>query len=178
MSSLLGAFDYYNVRSNDVKVIKSRWNFVKTKITTPGNNIYTFVITFTSSKFHFPYKLSYYAWTTCGLPTKIILKPVICGFCSHSAKPAWWYGKLCRSVVQGAHEVGTESFFFVRVDFLILIQSSVRTHVRMAVLIRCVTCFIFGDQEKFLAAKFTFQHFDLVSFTAERLFFSELRPSH
>ena len=69
-------------------------------------------------------------------------------------------------------------FFFVRVDFLILIQSSARTHVRMAVLIRCVTCFIFGDQEKFLAAKFTFQHFDLVSFTAERLFFSELRPSH
>ena len=47
-------------------------------------------------------------------------KPVICNFCSHSAKLEWrlqtkWYGKLCRSVVQGADEVGTESF--VNVDF-------------------------------------------------------------
>ena len=32
---------YYNVRSDDVKVLKSRWNFVKAKTTTPGNNIYT-----------------------------------------------------------------------------------------------------------------------------------------
>ena len=55
---------------------KSRWNFVKTKTTTPGSNIYTLLITFTafssfiSSKFqtlYFPYKLSYYAWATCGL---------------------------------------------------------------------------------------------------------------
>ena len=56
--------------------LKSRWNFVKTKTTTPGNNIYTLLITFVaftsfiSSKFQtlfFPYKLSYYAWATCGL---------------------------------------------------------------------------------------------------------------
>ena len=66
---------YYTVRSDDVKVLKSRWNFVKTKTTTPGNNIYTLLITFIaftsfiSSKFQtlvFPYKLSYYAWVTCG----------------------------------------------------------------------------------------------------------------
>ena len=74
--------DEINVRSDDVKVIKSSWNFVKTKITTVGNNIYTLLITFIaftsfiSSKFQtlfFPYKLSYYAtggpyyaWFTCG----------------------------------------------------------------------------------------------------------------
>ena len=74
---------YYTVRSDDVKVLKSRWNFVKTKTTTPGNNIYTLLITFIaftsfiSSKFQtlfFPYKLSYYAttgpyyaWATCGI---------------------------------------------------------------------------------------------------------------
>ena len=67
---------YYTVRSDDVKVLNSRWNFVKTKTTTPGNNIYTLLITlfiaftsFISSKFQtlfFPYKLSYYAWATCG----------------------------------------------------------------------------------------------------------------
>ena len=73
---------YYTVRSDDVKVLKSRWNFVKTKTTTPGNNIYTLLITyiaftsFISCKFQtlfFPYKLSYYAttgpyyaWATCG----------------------------------------------------------------------------------------------------------------
>ena len=32
---------YYTVRSNDVKVLKSRWNFAKAKTTTPGNNIYS-----------------------------------------------------------------------------------------------------------------------------------------
>ena len=60
---------YYTVRSDDVKVLKSRWNFVKAKTTTPGNNIYTLLRTFIaftsfiSSKFQtlfFPYKLSYY----------------------------------------------------------------------------------------------------------------------
>ena len=73
---------YYTVRLDDVKVLKSSWNFVKTKTTTPGNNIYTLLITFIaftsfiSSKFQslfFPYKLSYYAqghlwhyaWATC-----------------------------------------------------------------------------------------------------------------
>ena len=54
--------------------LKSRWNFVKTKTTTPGNNIYTLFIpimaftSFISSKFQtlfLPYKLSYYAWATC-----------------------------------------------------------------------------------------------------------------
>ena len=38
--------DEINVRSDDVKVLKSSWNFVKTKTTTPGNNIYTLLITF------------------------------------------------------------------------------------------------------------------------------------
>ena len=66
---------YYNVRSNDVKVLKSRWNFVKTNTMTRGNNIYTLLITFIAfssfilSKFqtlYFPYKLSFYAWATCG----------------------------------------------------------------------------------------------------------------
>ena len=72
----------YTVRSNDVKVLKSPWNFVQTTTTTPGNNIYTLLITFNaftsfiSSKFQtlfLSYKLSYYAqghlwyyaWTTC-----------------------------------------------------------------------------------------------------------------
>ena len=65
---------YYTVRSDAVKVLKSRWNFVKAKTTTLGNNIYTLLRTFIaftsfiSSKFQtlfFPYKLSYYAWATC-----------------------------------------------------------------------------------------------------------------
>ena len=64
---------YYTVRSGDVKVLKSCWNFVKTKTTTPGKNICTLLITFIaftsfiSPKFQtlfFPYKLSY----TLGLP--------------------------------------------------------------------------------------------------------------
>ena len=79
--------------------------------------------------------------------------PVICNFCSHSAKPAWrlqtkWYGKLCRSVVQGADEVGTESF--LSVDFLIPPEQYANTY--MTVLIRRVTCeslFSFEDKEKF-----------------------------
>ena len=37
---------YYTVRSNDVKVLKSRWNFVKINTTTRGNYIYTLLITF------------------------------------------------------------------------------------------------------------------------------------
>ena len=81
---------YYTVRSDDVKVLKSRWNFVKTKTTTPGNNIYTLLITFIaitsfiSSKFltlFFPYKLSYYAtggpyyaWATCTKYTRQLNK--------------------------------------------------------------------------------------------------------
>ena len=63
-----------DLRSDDVKVLKSRWNFVKTKTATPGNNIDTLLITFIafssfiSCKFHFPHKLfvshtnSFYAW--------------------------------------------------------------------------------------------------------------------
>ena len=70
---------YYPVRSDGVKVLKSCWNFVKTKTTTPGNNIYTLLITFIaftsfiSPKFQtlfFPDKVSYYAWATCSLPTR------------------------------------------------------------------------------------------------------------
>ena len=34
------------IRLEDVKVLKSRWNFVKTETTTPGNNIYTLLINF------------------------------------------------------------------------------------------------------------------------------------
>ena len=184
MSSLLGAFDYYTVRSNDVKVLKSRWNFVKTKITTPGNNIYTLVITFTAlfRLFH----LSFISHTNSHIT---LGPPVVCRQRSSSNQLSAasvliqqnQHGDMA-SFAEASYKAPTKSernlFFFVRVDFLILIQSSARTHVRMAVLIRCITCFIFGDQEKFLAAKFTFQHFDLVSFTAERLFFSELRPSH
>ena len=73
---------YYTVRSDDVKVLKSRWNFVKTKTRAPGNNIYTLLVTFIaftsflSSKFHsryFPYKL-YYACTTC---VHIMLGPTV-----------------------------------------------------------------------------------------------------
>ena len=60
-------------------------------------------------------------------------KPVICNFCSHSVKPAWWlqtkwYGKLCRNVVQDADEVGTE-LFFCECRFFWFIQNSKRTHV-------------------------------------------------
>ena len=40
------SYYYYTVRSDDVKVLKSRGNFVKTKTTTPGNNIYTLLMTF------------------------------------------------------------------------------------------------------------------------------------
>ena len=83
--------------------------------------------------------------------------PVICNFCSHSAKPARrlrtkWYGKLCRSVVQGADEAGTESF--VSVDFLISPEQYANTY--MAVLIRRVTCeslFSFRGQRKVLSCK-------------------------
>ena len=52
----------YTVGSNDVKVLKSRGNFVKIKTTTPGNYSYTLLITLTTfgsfipSKLHFPYK--------------------------------------------------------------------------------------------------------------------------
>ena len=43
--SYLVSYDY-TVRSDDVKVLKSRWNFVKTKTTTPCDNICTLLITF------------------------------------------------------------------------------------------------------------------------------------
>ena len=60
-------------------------------------------------------------------------KPVICNFCSHSAKPAWrlqtkWYGKLCRSVIQGADKVETESIFFCECRFFSFRTVSTRTH--------------------------------------------------
>ena len=59
-----------------------------------------------------------------------------------------WYGKLCRSVVQSAHEVGTESF--VTADFLFHPEQYANTC--MAVLIWRVTCeslFLFEDKENF-----------------------------
>ena len=101
--------DSYSVLHCQVKRCKSTQialKLCKNKDKTPGNNIYTLLTTFIafssfiSSKFHFPYKLSYYAWATCGLTDKdhpqatsckpiYHGKPVICSFCSHSAKPAW-----------------------------------------------------------------------------------------
>ena len=52
--------DEINVRSDDVKVLKSSWNFVKTKTTTPGNNIYTLLITFIAFHlFHLSFKLCF-----------------------------------------------------------------------------------------------------------------------
>ena len=85
-------------------------------------------------------------------------KPVICNFCSHSAKPAWqqqtkWFGKLCRSVVRGPDKVWTE-FFFVTEGFLIYSEQYANTW--MAVLIRRVTCkssFSFWGQRKVLSSK-------------------------
>ena len=101
-------------------------------------------------------------------------KPVNCNFCSHSAKPVWrlqtkWYGKLCRSVVQGAEQVGTESF--VSVDFLIHPEQYGNTC--MAVLIRRVTCeslFSFWGQRKVLSCKIYLRGLRTcyVSFTAHR----------
>ena len=110
-------------------------------------------------------------------------KPVICNFCSHSAKPAWrlqtkWYGKLCRGVVQGADEVGTESF--VSVHFLIHPEPYGNTC--MAVLIRRVTCeslFSFWGQRKVLSWKMYLRGLRPCFFRgeSERSYFSELRPS-
>ena len=57
---------YYTVRSDDVKVLKLRRNFVKTKATTPtGNNIYTLLITLSLLLylFHLSFKL-YFSHTT------------------------------------------------------------------------------------------------------------------
>ena len=124
--------------------------------------------------------------------TKIILrllaaiyhgKPVICNLCSHSAKPAWrlqtkWYGKLCRSVVQGADEVGTDSLYCV--DFLIHLEQYANTC--MAVLIRRVTCeslFSFWRQRKVLSCKIFLRGLRPCFFhgESERSSFSELRPS-
>ena len=51
---------YYTVRSDDIKVLKSRWNFLNTKTKTTGNNISTMLITWLSVhlfKFYFLYKL-------------------------------------------------------------------------------------------------------------------------
>ena len=73
--SVLPCLLLLHCRSDDVKVLKSCWNFVKAKTMTPGNNIYTLLRTFIaftsfiSPRFQtlfFPYKLSYYAWATCG----------------------------------------------------------------------------------------------------------------
>ena len=51
---------YCTVRSDDVKVLKFRWNFVKTKATTPGNNIYTLLITFIAFTSFFSSKFKLY----------------------------------------------------------------------------------------------------------------------
>ena len=68
-------------------------------------------------------------------------KPVICNFCSHSAKPAWRLQKndmasFAEALFQSTDEVGTESF--VSAHFLIHPEQNANTC--MAVLIRRVTC--------------------------------------
>ena len=110
-------------------------------------------------------------------------KPVICNFCSHSAKPAWrlqtkWYGKLCRSVVQGADEVGTE--YFVSVDFLI--QPKQYANTCMVVLIIRVTwesLFSYWGQKKVVSCKIYLRGLRPCFFHcgSERFSFFELRPS-
>ena len=47
------------VRSDDVKVLKSRWNLVKTKTTTPGNNttLYWELLSLLLHLFHLSFKL-------------------------------------------------------------------------------------------------------------------------
>ena len=102
-------------------------------------------------------------------------RPVICNFCSHSAKPVW-----CRNVVQGADVVRTESFFFVSVDFLIHFEQYENTC--MAVLIRRVTCeslFSFWGPRKVLSCKIYLRGLRPCFFhgRSERLSFFELRPS-
>ena len=67
------------------------------------------------------------------------------------------------------------------VDFLI--HSERYANTRMAVLIRRATCksfffsFFWGTKKSLKLRNFTSEDFDPVSFTAERLSFSELRPS-
>ena len=66
------------------------------------------------------------------------------------------------------------------VDFII--HSERYANTRMAVLIRRATCksfffLFFGGQRSLKLRNFTSEDFDPVSFTAERLSFSELRPS-
>ena len=64
--------------------------------------------------------------------------------------------------------------------YIFLISPEQYANKCMAVLIRRVTCkslFSFWGQRKVLSSKFTFGDFEIVSFTAEGLSFSELRPS-
>ena len=89
---------YYTVRSDDVKVLKSRWNFVKTKTTTPGNNIYTLLITFIAFTrnsyefllllhlFHLGFKL-YFSHTN----SHITLGPPVV---TSAANDVYWYGHM------------------------------------------------------------------------------------
>ena len=92
-----------------VKVLKLCLNFVKTKTTTPGNNIDNLLITFTvfssfiSFKFHFPYQLFIShtnSHNTLGLPVVALLFNILLswafgacfnGFhCLVMCKP-WWF---------------------------------------------------------------------------------------
>ena len=63
---------YYTVRLDHVKVLKSRWNFVKTETTTPGNNIYTLLITFIAllHLFHLSFKL-YFSHTNSHITPQV-----------------------------------------------------------------------------------------------------------
>ena len=83
-------------------------------------------------------------------------KPVICNFCSHSAKPTWrlqtkWYGKLRSNVVQGAAEVETELLFFVSVEFLL--HSEQWANTSMADVWHVKLFFSFWGQRKVLSCE-------------------------
>ena len=55
--------DSDTVRWDDVKVLKSHWNFVKTKTMTPGNNIYTLLVTFITFTSFISSKARFKRWT-------------------------------------------------------------------------------------------------------------------
>ena len=55
--------DSDTVRWDDVKELRSHWNFVKTKTMTPGNNIYTLLVTFITFTSFISSKARFKRWT-------------------------------------------------------------------------------------------------------------------
>ena len=161
----------FSWRSNDVKVLKSRWNFVKTKTTTPGNNIYTLVITFTAlfRLFH----LSFISHTNSLFPIQtLILRLGHMWFdrqrsSSNQLSAASvliqqnQHGDMA-SFAEALYKAPTKSernlFFCEGRCFNSHSEqcSNTCTHVCMAVLVRCVTCkrlFYFWRQRKVLSCE-------------------------